>query len=60
MAIKNKRTGPDPNPPADHKLLEELKQRFNSGNDVPVERIHLKREEFASVLRLMNAALHQE
>lgn len=41
-------------------ILEDMKLRFTSGNEIPVERAHIRADEWPIVLKYINAALAEE
>lgn len=41
-------------------IVEDMKSRFTSGNDIPVERAHIRADEWPVVLQYINKALAEE
>ncbi len=41
-------------------LVEDMKARFVSGNEIPVERAYIRNDEWPIVLQYINAALAEE
>ena len=41
-------------------IVADMKLRFTSGNEIPVERAHIRADEWHVVLQCINAALAEE
>ena len=41
-------------------IVADMKMRFTSGNEIPVERAHIRADEWPIVLQYINAAIAEE